>query len=124
MICRSSIKFQSLSRDYRCCNVIAPCEGNRCVAVSIAQSRLPLLQRCNIMTSSTASRFQSLSRDYRCCNQNEVALLPEGEEVSIAQSRLPLLQREIATIDRHHQPRFQSLSRDYRCCNLTANPTS
>ena len=136
--------FQSLSRDYRCCNqegkhlLEARIEGfNRSVAITVAATIISATSKFNLYRW-----FQSLSRDYRCCNegrqitaaldqltvsiaQSRLPLLQLGylssqnisyNTVSIAQSRLPLLQHHPDVIDVIGY-KFQSLSRDYRCCN-------
>ena len=113
--------------------------------VSIAQSRLPLLQLdttviiqaswqqfqslsrdylfCNLNQSQIAEEagvplaFQSLSRDYLFCNLNGSATMQQFLSVSIAQSRLPLLQRSATFGWDNLTSTFQSLSRDFLFCN-------
>ena len=66
--------FQSLSRDYLFCNILKGL--SMCLyslLVSIAQSRLPLLQLLGSCALGAAYEglFQSLSRDYLFCNGEE-----------------------------------------------------
>jgi len=87
-------RFQSLSRDYRCCN----CQ--------------PTATACG-----NALQFQSLSRDYRCCNVS--ALLNtlytlNGFNRSVAITVAATYEGWSTVLQIQA---FQSLSRDYRCCN-------
>jgi len=87
--------FQSLSRDYRCCNLkLTAGQNAKGYHVSIAQSRLPLLQHAH-----NEIRYQGI--DVVSIAQSRLPLLQPGRMsllslddylVSIAQSRLPLLQ--------------------------------